>query len=166
MITLNEYRRVIGYSYLLYILFVIPIGLVHELGHIAVCSANGFNFDVWLDFRGAHSLCFDVAGYNQVMAIMGGLFGSLASLGILAIWYAYSKRHTPLAVASLALLLDQGSKILLEGFFPKLYSSGNLDLFVTILQIVSVALFAIYLTSRQKPGGSPLYAIGEERLDA
>ena len=81
---------------------------------------------------------------------MGGIFGLIASLGILAIWYFFSKRLTPLAVVGLALALDQGLKIILEVFLQRLYSAGMLDLLITILQIISVALFAIYFARKQR----------------
>lgn len=150
MTKLNEYRRVIGYSYLLYIVVIVPVSLIHELGHTAVCSASGYQFRIWLDFRGGHSICYGIIGDNSVIAAMGGIFGLIASLGILAIWYFFSKRVTPLAVVGLALALDQGLKIILEVFLQRLYSAGMFDLLITILQIISVALFAIYFARKQR----------------
>jgi hypothetical protein len=150
MTKLNEYRRIIGYSYLLYIVVIIPVSLFHELGHTAVCSASGYQFQIWLDFRGGHSICYGILGNNLIIAAMGGIFGVIASLGILAIWYYFFKRLVPLAVVGLALALDQGLKIILEVFLPKLYSAGMFDLLITILQIISVALFAIYFARKQR----------------
>jgi hypothetical protein len=150
MTKLNEYRRVIGYSYLLYIVVIVPASLIHELGHTAVCSASGYQFRIWLDFRGGHSICYGIIGDTSVIAAMGGIFGLIASLGILAIWYFFSKRVTPLAVVGLALALDQGLKIILEVFLQRLYSAGMFDLLITILQIISVALFAIYFARKQR----------------
>lgn len=149
MTKLNEYRRVIGYSYLLYIVVVVPVSFIHELGHTAICSAGGYQFRIWLDFRGGHSICYGILGDNSVISAMGGIFGLIASLGILAIWYFFSKRLTPLAVVGLALALDQGLKIILEVFLQRLYSAGMFDLLITILQIISVALFAIYFARKQ-----------------
>ncbi|HKI10096.1 MAG TPA: hypothetical protein VKA09_17025 [Nitrososphaeraceae archaeon] len=149
MTKLNEYRRVIGYSYLLYIVVIVPVSLIHELGHTAVCSVGGCQFRIWLDFRGGHSICYGILGDNSVIAAMGGIFGLIASLGILAIWFFY-KQLTPLAVIGLALALDQGLKIILEVFLQRLYSAGVFDLLITILQILSVALFAIYFARKQR----------------
>lgn len=147
---LNEYRHIIGYSYLIYVLLIIPISIFHEIGHIAVCSANGYQFSIWLDFRGGHSVCYGILGNNLLIGAMGGIFGLIASLGILAIWYCFSRRLVPLAVVGLAFALDQGLKIILEGFLPRLYLSGIFDISITILQIVSVALFAIYFARKQR----------------
>jgi hypothetical protein len=150
MTKLNEYRRVIGYSYLLYIVVIVPVSLIHELGHTAICSAGGYQFRIWLDFRGGHSICYGILGDNSVIAAMGGIFGLIASFGILAIWYFFSKQLTPLAVVGLALALDQGLKIILEVFSQRLYSAGMFDLLITISQIISVALFAIYFARKQR----------------
>jgi hypothetical protein len=150
MTKLNEYRRIIGYSYLLYIIVIVPVSLLHEFGHTAVCSAGGFQFRIWLDLRGGHSICYGILDNNSIIAAMGGIFGLIASLGILAIWYFSSKRLAPLAVVGLAIALDQGLKIILEVFLERLYSAGMFDLPITILQIISVALFAIYFARKQR----------------
>lgn len=166
MTMLNEYRRIIGYSYLLYIILIIPVSLFHELGHTAVCAASGYQFHIWLDFRGGHSICYGIFGNTLVTGAMGGKFGLLASLGILASWYYFSsERLVPLAVVGLAFALDQGLKIILEGFLPRLYSAGMFDLLITILQIISVALFAIYFARKQRQGFGRLSLHKELRLD-
>jgi len=93
-------------------------------------------------------MLYGVSGNNLIMGAMGGAFGLLASSGILAFWYYYSKRLVPIAAVALALMLDQGLKIILEGFLPTPYSAGRFDLLITILQIISVGLFAIYLARK------------------
>jgi hypothetical protein len=166
MTKLNEYRRIIGYSYLLYIMLIIPVSLFHELGHTSICSVSGYPFDIWLDFRGSHSICYGIFGNDLVTGALGGIFGLIASLAILAIWYRFFKRFVPLAVVALALALDQCLKIILEVFLPRLYSAGMFDLLITILQIISVALFAIYFTRKQRPEVNRLSLPKESRLDS
>ncbi len=121
----REYRRIIGYSYLIYILLLSPLVSSMRLGMCAVCSAGGYQFRIWLDFRGGHSICYGILGNNSVISAMGGVFGLIASLGILGIWYFFSKGLMPLAVVGLALALDQGLKIILEVFLQRLYSVWN-----------------------------------------
>lgn len=165
MSKLNEYRRIVGYSYLLYIILTIPISLIHELGHTLICSANGYHFDIWLDLRGGHSLCYGISGNNLIMGALGGVFGLLASSGILTFWYYFHKRVLPIAAVALALMLDQGLKIILEGFLPTLYSAGRFDLLITILQIISAGVFAIYLARKLRlEDDSRSYLPRESRL--
>jgi hypothetical protein len=93
------------------------------------------------------------------------MFGLLASLGILAFWHYFSKKAVPIAAVALALMLDQGTKILLEGFLPRLYSAGKFDLLITILQIISVAVFAIYFARKlRREDDSRNYLSRESRL--
>jgi hypothetical protein len=162
---LNEYRHIVGCSYLLYIVLVTPVSLIHEFGHIAICSANGYQFSIWLDLRGGHSLCYGIPGNDVLVSAMGGIFGLLASAGILAVWYYFCKRVMPVAAVAMALMLDQGLKIALEGFFPTFYSSGRFDLFITLLQTISVAVFAVYLARMLRlEDGSPRYVQRESKL--
>jgi hypothetical protein len=99
---------------------------------------------------GGHSICYGIFSNNSVLAAMGGIFGLVASLGILALWYFFSKRMMALAVIGLALALDQGLKIILEVFLQRFYSAGMFDLLITTLQIISVPLFAIYLARKKR----------------
>jgi hypothetical protein len=48
---------------------------------------------------------------------------------------------------------------------PRLYSAGTFDLLITILQIISVALFAIYFAREQRQGSDRLSLSKELRLD-
>jgi hypothetical protein len=165
MSKLNEYRRIVGYSYLFYIIFIIPVSLLHEFGHVAICFLDGYHFEMWLDLRGGHSLCYGIPGDNLVMGAMGGIFGLFTSLGILAFWHYFSKKAVPIAAAALALMLDQGIKIFLEGFLSGLYSTGSFDLLITVLQITSVAVFAIYFTrSLRREDYSSRYLTRESKL--
>jgi hypothetical protein len=71
----------------------------------------------------------------------------------------------PIAAVAQALMLDQGTKILLEGFLPRLYSAGKFDLLITILQIISVAVFAIYFARKlRREDDSRNYLSRESRL--
>ncbi len=167
MLTPNQYRRIIGYSYLWYILLITPVSLIHEIGHAAICSANGYHFAIWLDFRGGHSLCYGTLENDLIMGSMGGIFGLITSFGILGFWYHFSKRLVSIAAVALAIMLDQGLKIILEGFLPILYSAGRFDLFITILQIISVAIFALYLARKvglELDNNSCCYLTRESRL--
>jgi len=99
------------------------------------------------------------------MDAIGGMFGLLTSLGILAFWDYFSKTIVPLTPVALAFMLDQGLKIILEGFLPRLYSAGRFDLPITILQIISVALFAIYFARKLiREGNSRHYLPRGSRL--
>jgi hypothetical protein len=75
--------------------------------------------------------------------MMGGIFGMIGSLIILAMW-SFSKRHSPILVIGLAFLIDQIAKTFLEGFYTRLYLSGALDGYITALQLISWIGFMLY----------------------
>src|SRR5215212_2937716 len=104
----------------------------------------------WFALRLGINLEFGLTLWEAIPYAMGGIFGLIASLGILALWYFFSKRIIPLAAVGLALALDQGLKIILEVFLQRFYSAGMFDLLITVLQIISVALLAIYFARKQR----------------
>ena len=144
----NEYRRIIGYSYLLYTILIIPVSIFHELGHASVCSASGYRFHIWLDFRGGHSICYGSFKNGFLIGAMGGIFGLVAAAAMFGMWRL--SKFAPFAVAGAAFALDQGLKVILETLVPRIYAAGSFDLSITVLQISSVALFAIYFAKRQR----------------
>ncbi|HEX6067771.1 MAG TPA: hypothetical protein VFZ05_03125, partial [Nitrososphaera sp.] len=108
-------RRVILLSVALYIGLGIPISLLHETGHVYVCTTSGFDYRVWVDFTGGHMLCFGRLDDNFVYNAMGGLFGLAGSAALIIAYFA--KRHYALLVVGLAYAVDQGAKMLLEGVY-------------------------------------------------
>lgn len=139
-------KNVIRWSVLLYIVLVVPVSVFHEFGHALVCSSNGYSYRIWVDFTGGHEICSNTSvtrllSYNA----MGGIFGLAAGISITA-----SSRLFPgnlrLAITSvgLAYVVDQFSKVVLEGFFIRGYLSGRFDVLITIIQVGSWIGFMLY----------------------
>jgi hypothetical protein len=112
------------------------------MGHAIICSAEGHTYILWMDFRGARLLCFGPAEErNPLFNSIGGIFGLIASSGIIGLWLILRK-FVPLLVVGLAYMVDQSAKIILEGFAFPLYASGKIDLHITLLQITSLIIIA------------------------
>lgn len=135
-------RRVIRWSVILYIALLLPVSLLHESGHTLICSTSGYSYSLWLDGRGGHILCSGVPLDSITYGAMGGVFGIIGAIVIMAIWVA--KRHPAILVVALAYMVDQAAKLVLEAFFARLYVSGATDLFITALQIASWIGFMLY----------------------
>jgi hypothetical protein len=136
-------RQIIVWSVALYFALSIPVSLFHELGHVSVCAASGFDYRIWVDFTGGHMLCsgspHDRLAYNA----MGGVFGTIGSAAILTFWM-FAKRHYAVLVVGLAYMVDQTAKIILEGFYTRIYESHAIDGYITALQVISWIGFMLY----------------------
>ncbi|HVX03460.1 MAG TPA: hypothetical protein VHA09_09940 [Nitrososphaera sp.] len=130
-------RSVIQWSVILYIALLVPISLLHETGHALVCSAAGFDYSLWIDGTGGHTVCAGVPHNTLVYGSIGGLFGLLGSAAIILFWVVTKRKHPAVLVVGLAYAVDQLAKLVLEGFFTRLYVTGATDAFLTVLQLVS-----------------------------
>lgn len=139
-------RRIILFSVALYIALGFPVSLLHETGHVYICTADGYGYRVWVDFTGGHMLCFGLIEDNFVYNAMGGLFG-LAGSAALVISY-FATRHFALLAVGLAYAVDQGAKIILEGMYSSVYNSGGFDIYITILQVASWMGFMLYFAGK------------------
>jgi len=139
-------RRVILLSVALYLALSIPVSLLHETGHVYICTANGYPYRVWVDFTGGHMLCFGNLEDNFVYNAMGGLFGLAGSTALIIAYFA--KKHYALLAVGLAYAVDQGAKILLEGLYSSIYNSGAIDLYITALQVASWLGFMLYFAKK------------------
>jgi len=88
----------------------------------------------------------DRLAYNA----MGGIFGTIGSAAILGFW-KFVKRHYALLAVGLAYMTDQISKIILEGFYTRIYESGAIDGYITAIQVVSWLGFMLYFARVREP---------------
>lgn len=143
-------RKVVIWSVILYFALGIPVSLIHELGHVAVCTSSGFDYEIWIDVTGGHMICsgrpLDSSAYNA----MGGVFGVIGSGGIIAAWL-FARKHYAILAVGLAYLVDQSAKIILEGIYTRIYASGAIDGYITALQVASWIGFMLYFARVKKP---------------
>lgn len=71
----------------------------------------------------------------------------LGSAVIIGFW-TFVKRHPAILVVGLAYAVDQMAKMILEGFFVRVYASGAADLFLTVLQLTSWLGLTLYFAKR------------------
>jgi len=81
---------------------------------------------------------------------MGGVFGAIGSIAILALW-TFAKKHYSVLVVGLAYVVDQVAKIILEGLYTRIYESHSLDAFITALQVTSWVGFMLYFARIKEP---------------
>ena len=137
------------WSVVLYFALGIPVSLLHETGHVYVCTASGFDYDIWIDVTGGHMVCYGRPSDSFAYNAMGGVFGLAGSAAIVAAWMA--KRHYAILAVGLAYSVDQAAKIILEGLYTTTYASGAIDGYITALQVASWLGFMLYFARVKKP---------------
>lgn len=143
-------RQVIVWSVILYFALSIPVSLIHELGHVYVCTTSGFDYRIWIDVTGGHMICSGTPQDSFAYNAMGGVFGVVGSAGTVAAWLL-AKRHYAILAVGLAYLVDQGAKIILEGLYTRVYASGAIDVYITALQVASWIGFMLYFARMKEP---------------
>ncbi|AFU57384.1 hypothetical protein Ngar_c04370 [Candidatus Nitrososphaera gargensis Ga9.2] len=144
-------RQVVVWSVVLYFALGIPISLLHEAGHAYVCSASGFDYQIWVDATGGHMICFGRVQDSFVYNAMGGVFGLAGSVAIITAWLLLAKRHYAILAVGLAYSADQAAKIILEGLYASVYESGAIDGYITAMQVVSWIGFMLYFARVKEP---------------
>jgi hypothetical protein len=142
-------RPVILWSVVLYFALGIPVSLLHETGHVYVCTASGFDYRIWIDVTGGHMVCYGRPSDSFAYNAMGGVFGLAGSAAIVAAWMA--KRHYAILAVGLAYSVDQVAKIILEGLYTATYASGAVDGYITALQVASWLGFMLYFARVKEP---------------
>lgn len=56
------------------------MSIFHEFGHVTVCAASGRDYRIWIDARGAYTVCLDGNTANtSIYNMFGGIFGFMGS---------------------------------------------------------------------------------------
>lgn len=134
----------------LYFALSVPVSLLHELGHVLVCTSSGFDYRIWIDVTGGHMVCYGRPSDSFAYNAMGGAFGLAGSAGIVAVW-VLAKRHYAILAVGLAYSVDQAAKIILEGIYTPTYASGVIDVYITALQVASWLGFMLYFARTKEP---------------
>lgn len=119
---------------MLYAATIIPINMVHEIGHEWICISYGYQSWIWFDLDGGHQLCSGVPHNFLLYTTAGGFFGLAASLVLASTWFAFPK-YVFFLIVGMSHALDHAAKIILEGFFYRTYMSGVAIEYLTAIQI-------------------------------
>lgn len=113
---------------------IIPINVIHEIGHEWICLSYGYRSEIWFDLSGGHQVCTGIPNNFHLYTMAGGVFGLAGSLVMATAWFYYPNYNVFLIVG-LSQALDHFAKIVLEGFFYETYISGATIEYLTVLQI-------------------------------
>jgi hypothetical protein len=95
-------------------------------------------------------LCYGTPHNKLAYNAMGGIFGAIGSGAILTSWI-FAKRHYAILVVGLAYMVDQVTKIFLEGLYTSLYEAHAIDGYIIAIQVVSWIGFMMYFARVKEP---------------
>lgn len=131
-------KRITLLSLVVLIAGVTPAQVIHEAGHAAVCSYEGYQYEISMDAFGAYTICQGEVGENLLFRAFGGVFASLVFFGILII---PKFRSTPwLFIPMLSLSLGHLANAFVETFAYESYIAGDV-IWSGVLMMVSYAVF-------------------------
>lgn len=146
--------KVLSLSFVIYFALVIPVSSIHEMGHGLACqSVEGHSFQVFLTIRGMATQCLDNSGNDSDLQgiqyfnfyMSGPALAAVVSAGVMVLGVFLKNRYPAKAFLGIAIMsvgiayiVDQGSKIILEGFLTEIYLGGQFDIGLMVLQIFAL----------------------------
>jgi hypothetical protein len=112
-----------------------PIGFIHEVGHILVCVSNGFDYTFNIGDLAFNIHCSDSPQPIELYWALGGIFGMIVSLSLLASKWVRTNKGVFIGVVVTA--FDHLQKAVFETTTHFSYlSNPNLLIFMSILSLI------------------------------
>lgn len=131
--------RVFKYSTLLLVALVIPFNIIHEVGHLLPCWANGFEGTMSVGLMGSFATCNGLQG-SQVFAFAGGFLALLVAFVPLVFTKIRSNPTLVIVLGSFG--IAHFMTAILETFARDFYMSNESTIPISM---ISFMLFAVML---------------------
>ena len=99
-------RRVMLWSVGLYLVLAILMSILHEIGHIAVCAADGHDYGIWVEARSGHMICFGTPETTFAYNALGSVFGLAGSAAMVVVWRLLMPEQLGMLAVGLAYAVD------------------------------------------------------------
>jgi hypothetical protein len=126
---------------LVILLMIIPLNVVHEVGHGFICALYGNGYSITLSLFGRSNTTCPNNNFNQtVYGMAGGLFAMTASLLFLAI--PQIRQNTGAIIGFSALAVMAFGNAVLEGFLFEFYNQNILlsEFILYTIWFISIAI--------------------------
>jgi len=128
-------ERIVWYSIITIGSLFIPTGIIHEVGHIVVCTGSGFDYTLNLLSIAFSVQCSDSPRPIELYWAMGGIFGMLSSSVLLISKWVRTQKGVLIGVIVTA--FDHFQKSLMETFAHSSYlSNGTSLIFMSIIVLI------------------------------
>jgi hypothetical protein len=142
----NRNKLLIISSITILILFF-PTGFVHELGHILVCTSNGYDYVFSMSNLALNVRCSASPQPILLYFAMGGIFGMIASLSLFLSKKVRSNPGIFIGVSVTA--FDHFLKSIFETFTHSAYlSNPNLSIYMSVLSVFFMLGLYVFFSKR------------------
>ena len=126
---------------LVVLLMIMPLNVVHEMGHGFICALYGNDYSITLSLFGRSNTTCPNNNFNQIVyGMAGGLFAMTASLLFLAI--PQIRQNTGARIGFSALAVMAFGNAVLEGFLFEFYNQNILlsEFILYTIWFISIAM--------------------------
>ena len=142
-------NRLLIVSAVTIIILFFPTGLAHELGHILVCTSNGYDYTFTLSDLALNVHCSDTPQPILLYFALGGIFGMIASMSLFLLKQVRTNPGIFIGVSVTA--FDHFLKSIFETFTHTAYLSNlNLSVYMSVLSASFMISLLIFFSMREK----------------
>ena len=126
---------------LVILLMIIPLNVVHEVGHGFICALYGNGYSITLSLFGRSNTTCPYNNFNQIVyGMAGGLFAMVLSLLFLVIPQIRQNTGTRIGFSALAVMAFGNA--VLEGFLFEFYNQNILlsEFILYTIWFISIAM--------------------------
>ena len=126
-----------------------PTGMIHELGHILVCTSNGYDYVFSIADLALNVHCSASPQPLLLYFALGGIFGMIASVSLFLSKKIRSNPGIFIGVSVTA--FDHFLKSIFETFAHSAYlSNPNLSVYMSVLVVFFMLGLYVFFTKRAK----------------
>ena len=126
-----------------------PTGMIHELGHILVCTSNGYDYVFSIAELALNVHCSASPQPLLLYFALGGIFGMIASVSLFLSKKIRSNPGIFIGVSVTA--FDHFLKSIFETFAHSAYlSNQNLSVYMSVLSVFFMLGLYVFFTKRAK----------------
>ena len=144
----NRNKLLIVSAITILILFF-PTGFVHELGHILVCTSNGYDYAFSIGDLALNVRCSNTPQPILLYFALGGIFGIISSMSLFLSKRVRSNPGIFVGVSITA--FDHFLKAIFETFTHSAYlSNPNISIYMSVITASFMFILLVFFSKRAK----------------
>ena len=142
-------NRLLIVSAVTIIILFFPTGFIHELGHILVCTSNGYDYTLSVGEFALNVHCSNSPQPILLYFALGGIFGMIASLSL---FLSKRVRSNPgIFIGASVTAFDHFLKAIFETFTHSAYlSNWSLSIYMSMLTAFLIIGLLVFFSMREK----------------